>query len=98
MTIVCGDPVVNASILPLLYSDTPLPQLQYVHGILQPHVLPLMQQLPRAIFDQDSARPHTARVSHDCLRNVTTLPWPARSSDLSLIEHIWDGELDIPRV
>ncbi|GFT33707.1 HTH_Tnp_Tc3_2 domain-containing protein [Trichonephila clavipes] len=29
MTIVfvCGDPVVNASILPLLYSDTPLPQL-----------------------------------------------------------------------
>ncbi|GFV21022.1 uncharacterized protein TNCV_2280651 [Trichonephila clavipes] len=33
MTIVfvCGDPVVNASILPLLYSDTPLPQL--VDGI-----------------------------------------------------------------
>ncbi|GFU36780.1 uncharacterized protein TNCV_365451 [Trichonephila clavipes] len=29
MTIVfvCGDPVVNASILPLLYRDTPLPQL-----------------------------------------------------------------------
>ncbi|GFW26116.1 HTH_Tnp_Tc3_2 domain-containing protein [Trichonephila clavipes] len=24
---VCGDPVVNASIRPLLYSDTPLPQL-----------------------------------------------------------------------
>ncbi|GFV65376.1 transposable element Tcb2 transposase [Trichonephila clavipes] len=24
---VCGDPVVNASVLPLLYSDTPLPQL-----------------------------------------------------------------------
>ncbi|GFT94388.1 HTH_Tnp_Tc3_2 domain-containing protein [Trichonephila clavipes] len=24
---VCGDPVVNASILPLIYSDTPLPQL-----------------------------------------------------------------------
>ncbi|GFX48079.1 HTH_Tnp_Tc3_2 domain-containing protein [Trichonephila clavipes] len=24
---VCGDPVVNISILPLLYSDTPLPQL-----------------------------------------------------------------------
>ncbi|GFU97445.1 uncharacterized protein TNCV_1913001 [Trichonephila clavipes] len=25
---VCGDPVVNASILPLLYSDTPVPQLE----------------------------------------------------------------------
>ncbi|GFX17201.1 transposable element Tcb2 transposase [Trichonephila clavipes] len=35
----------------------------YVHGILQPHVLPLMQRLPGAIFQQDNARPHTARVS-----------------------------------
>ncbi|GFW91472.1 HTH_Tnp_Tc3_2 domain-containing protein [Trichonephila clavipes] len=27
IVLVCGDPVLNASILPLLYSDTPLPQL-----------------------------------------------------------------------
>ncbi|GFX08864.1 uncharacterized protein TNCV_761521 [Trichonephila clavipes] len=45
---------------------------RYVHDILQTHVLPLMQWLPRAIFQQDNARPHTARVSQDCLRNVTT--------------------------
>ncbi|GFX88928.1 transposable element Tcb2 transposase [Trichonephila clavipes] len=32
-----------------------------------------------------------ARVSQDYLRSVTTLPWPARSPDLSLIEHIWDN-------
>ncbi|GFW22075.1 transposable element Tcb2 transposase [Trichonephila clavipes] len=62
----------------------------YVHDILQPHVLPLMQRLPGAIFQQDNARPHTARVSQDCLRTVTTLPWPTRSPDLSPIEHIWD--------
>ncbi|GFW03562.1 transposable element Tcb2 transposase [Trichonephila clavipes] len=49
-----------------------------------------MQRLPGAIFQQDNARPHTARVSQDCLRTVTTLPWPARSPDLSPIEHIWD--------
>ncbi|GFV58738.1 transposable element Tcb1 transposase [Trichonephila clavipes] len=61
-----------------------------VHDILQPYVLPLMQWLPGAIFQQDNARPHTARVSQDCLRNVTTLPWPARSPDLSPIEHIWN--------
>ncbi|GFX88447.1 transposable element Tcb1 transposase [Trichonephila clavipes] len=30
------------------------------------------------------------RVSQDCLRTVTTLPWPARSPDLSPIEHIWN--------
>ncbi|GFV13144.1 transposable element Tcb2 transposase [Trichonephila clavipes] len=62
----------------------------YVRDILQPHMLPLMQRLPAVIFQQDKARPHTARLSQDCLRNVTTLPWPARSPDLSPIEHIGD--------
>ncbi|GFU60675.1 transposable element Tcb2 transposase [Trichonephila clavipes] len=63
---------------------------RYVHDILQPHVLPLMQRLPGAIFQEDSARPHMANVSQDCLRTVTTLPWPSRSPDLSPIAHIWD--------
>ncbi|GFT36279.1 transposable element Tcb1 transposase [Trichonephila clavipes] len=58
--------------------------------ILQPHVLPLMQRLPGAIFQPDSAGPHTARLSQDCLRIVTTHPWPAKSPDLSSIEYIWD--------
>ncbi|GFV57625.1 transposable element Tcb2 transposase [Trichonephila clavipes] len=62
----------------------------YVHDILQPHVLPLMQRLPGAIFQQDNARPHTARVSQDCLLAVTILPCIPRSPDLSPIEHIWD--------
>ncbi|GFV75198.1 transposable element Tcb1 transposase [Trichonephila clavipes] len=31
-----------------------------------------------------------ARVSQDYLCTVTTLPCPARSPDLSAIEHIWD--------
>ncbi|GFV09794.1 transposable element Tcb1 transposase [Trichonephila clavipes] len=63
---------------------------RYVHNILQPHVLPLMQRLPGAIFQPDNARPHTARVSQDCLLTVTILPWPARFPDLSPIYHIWD--------
>ncbi|GFX04068.1 transposable element Tcb2 transposase [Trichonephila clavipes] len=62
---------------------------RYVHDILKPHVLPLMQRLPGAIFQQDNARPHTARVSQDCLRTVTTLPSPVRSPDLSPIKRIW---------
>ncbi|GFU31668.1 transposable element Tcb2 transposase [Trichonephila clavipes] len=61
-----------------------------VHDILQPHVLQLMQRLPGAIFQPDNSQPHTARVSQACLRTVTTLPWPARSPDLSAIKHIWD--------
>ncbi|GFY11107.1 transposable element Tcb1 transposase [Trichonephila clavipes] len=63
---------------------------RYVHSILQPHVLPLMQLLPEAVFLQDNVRAPTARVSQDSFCPVTTLPWPAQSPGLSPIEHIWD--------
>ncbi|GFT54311.1 transposable element Tcb1 transposase [Trichonephila clavipes] len=63
---------------------------RYVHDILQLHVLPLMQRLPGAIFQQHNVQHHMARVSQDCLNTVTTLPCPVRSPALSLIEHIWD--------
>ncbi|GFX43211.1 transposable element Tcb2 transposase [Trichonephila clavipes] len=53
---------------------------RYVHDILKPHMLPLMQRLLGATFQQDNARPHTARMSQDCL----LLPF------LSPIEHNWD--------
>ncbi|GFU19745.1 transposable element Tcb2 transposase [Trichonephila clavipes] len=88
MTIVfvCGDPVVNASILPLLYSDTPISHLVLWYAV----PLPFLQRLPGAISQEENARPHTARVPQDCLSTVTTLPWPDRSPDLLPIEHIWD--------
>ncbi|GFV46579.1 transposable element Tcb2 transposase [Trichonephila clavipes] len=41
-------------------------------------------------FQQDNARPHTTKVSKDCLRTTTILPWPARSAVLSPFEHILD--------
>ncbi|GFW63140.1 transposable element Tcb2 transposase [Trichonephila clavipes] len=66
------------------------PIQRYVHDILQPHVLSLMQRLSGAIFQQDNVRPHTARVPQDCLHTVTTLSWPARNSYLFPFEHIWD--------
>ncbi|GFW69523.1 transposable element Tcb2 transposase [Trichonephila clavipes] len=52
---------------------------RYVDDILRPHVGPFLNGLPRAIFQQDNARPHTARVSQDFLRHFQTLPWPACS-------------------
>ncbi|GFX43209.1 transposable element Tcb1 transposase [Trichonephila clavipes] len=73
---------------PLLLIRGPMTAQRYVYDILQPHVLPLMQSLPGATFQQDNAWPYTARESQDCLRTVTTLPWPARSPDLSPMKHI----------
>ncbi|GFS64736.1 transposable element Tcb1 transposase [Trichonephila clavipes] len=50
---------------------------RYVDDILRPHVGPFLNGLPGAIFRQDNARPHTARVDQDFLRHFQTLPWPA---------------------
>ncbi|GFV09762.1 transposable element Tcb2 transposase [Trichonephila clavipes] len=55
----------------------------YVDDILRPHVGPFLNGLPGAIFQQDNARPHTARVSQDFLRHFQTLPWLDRSPNLS---------------
>ncbi|GFU37726.1 transposable element Tcb2 transposase [Trichonephila clavipes] len=63
---------------------------RYVHGILRPHVRPFLNGLPGAIFQQDNARPHAARVAHDFLRHFQTLPWPARSHNFSPVEHVWN--------
>ncbi|GFX06104.1 transposable element Tcb2 transposase [Trichonephila clavipes] len=51
---------------------------------------PFLNGLPGAIFQQDNARPHTARVAQDFLRHFQTLPWPARSPDLSPVVRVWD--------
>ncbi|GFT89133.1 transposable element Tcb2 transposase [Trichonephila clavipes] len=64
--------------------------LRYVDDILRPHVGPFLNGLPGAIFQQDNARPHTARVAEDYLRHFQTLPWSARSPDLSPVEHVGD--------
>ncbi|GFW39375.1 DDE_3 domain-containing protein [Trichonephila clavipes] len=58
--------------------------------ILRPHVGPFINGLPGVIFQQDNARPHTARVSQDFLSDFQTLPWPAHSTNLSPVEHVWD--------
>ncbi|GFX16551.1 transposable element Tc1 transposase [Trichonephila clavipes] len=63
---------------------------RYVDDILRPHVEPFLNGLRGAIFQQDNARPHTARVAQDFLRHFQTFSWPARSPDLSPVEQVWD--------
>ncbi|GFV98356.1 transposable element Tcb2 transposase [Trichonephila clavipes] len=59
---------------PLVFIRDTMTAQRYVHDILQPDVLPLIQRRPEAIFQQDNAQSHLARVSQDCLHTVTTLP------------------------
>ncbi|GFW58751.1 transposable element Tc1 transposase [Trichonephila clavipes] len=63
---------------------------RYVDDTLRPLVGPFLNGLPGAIFQQDNARPHTARVAQYFLRHFQTLPWPARSPDLSPVEPVRD--------
>ncbi|GFS85645.1 transposable element Tcb2 transposase [Trichonephila clavipes] len=42
---------------------------RYVDDVLRPHVGPFLNGLSGAIFQQDNARPHTARVAQDFLRH-----------------------------
>ncbi|GBO15117.1 hypothetical protein AVEN_231146-1 [Araneus ventricosus] len=62
----------------------------YVSLVIQPVVLPFMRSIQGGILQQDNARPHTAAVSQRALQGVDILHWPARSPDLSPIEHAWD--------
>ncbi|UYV63635.1 hypothetical protein LAZ67_2005108 [Cordylochernes scorpioides] len=75
---------------PLLRIQGTMTAQRYVDDVLRPVILPYLQGVPNALYQQDNARPHTARISQQALQGVQMLPWPPYSPDLSPIEHVWD--------
>ena len=60
--------------------------------ILLPHVVPFLQAHPDMTLQHDNATSHTTRSVRESLqaRNVSVLPWPAKSPNLNPIDHVWD--------
>ncbi|GFV89626.1 transposable element Tcb1 transposase [Trichonephila clavipes] len=76
---------------PLVHIAGTLNSQRYISEVLEPVVLPYLQGLATAIFQQDNARPHVARNAQRFFVNhqIELLPCPARSPDLSPIENMW---------
>lgn len=63
---------------------------QFITNVLAAKLLPFLQTIPGAVFQQDNARPYiTPDVQHVLYaHHVTRLPWPADSPDLSPIKNV----------
>ncbi|GFY28983.1 transposable element Tcb1 transposase [Trichonephila clavipes] len=74
---------------PLICISGALNSQRYISEVLEPVVLPYLQGLTTAIFQQDNARPHVTRIVQSLFVNhqIELLPWSARSPDLSPIEN-----------
>ena len=81
--------------LDLYVLDGNLTGQKYRDNVLAPRVVPHFDNhalTDRPMFMDDNARPHSSRIVQHFLQHeaVQTISWPAMSSDMNPIEHVWD--------
>ena len=66
--------------------------VRYCADIITPVIVLYIANGNADVLQQDNARYHTARYTQNVLaaNNINTLVWPAKSPNLSPIEHLWD--------
>ena len=76
----------------LHFIDGNLNAQRHLDEILRPIVVPFIRR-HHLMFQHDNARPHVTWICTQFLEaeNVSVIPWPAYSPDMSLIEHVWDA-------
>nr|CAH7769022.1 unnamed protein product [Callosobruchus chinensis] len=77
----------------LIYIPGTMTGAYYLQNIINAIVQPLRNEIgDQFIFMDDNARPHRTRVIQQALEkgNIARLEWPAISSDMNPIEHVWD--------
>ncbi|GFX83488.1 transposable element Tcb1 transposase [Trichonephila clavipes] len=79
------------SLTPLVRIVGTLNSQRYISEVLEPVVLPYLQDLATAIFQEDNAGPHVAHIVQNFFVNhqIEMFPWPAHFLDLSPIENMW---------
>ena len=72
-----------------MFLQSKINSTHYIAQVVNPVLLPLHRQESDVLFQQDKERPLTTAATQRVLRGVQQLPCPARSPDLSPIEHVW---------
>ncbi|GFV67049.1 transposable element Tcb2 transposase [Trichonephila clavipes] len=92
--LVYGDISIDGCTYLYIIRDGPLTARRYRDEILRPIVVPYAAAIgDDFILMDDNCRPHRANQEEDFLfeEGIVRMEWPACSTDMNPIEHVWDA-------